>query len=65
MRGGGESFLSGLRLERRGARFIFHQDILKPDGEVVAQGVVTVVVLKDGKLSRGDELAQIFAPYIS
>lgn len=61
---GGDSFLSCLRLERKGARFVFHQDILKSNGEVVAQGVVTVVVLKDGKLSRGDELARIFADYL-
>ena len=61
---GGDSFLSCLRIERRGARFIFHQDIIKNDGEVCAEGVVTVVVLKDGKLSRGEELARPFAPYI-
>ena len=61
---GGESFLSCLRLERKGARFIFHQDIIKPDGEIVAEGVVTVVVLKDGKLSRGDELASIFSRFL-
>ena len=62
---GGESFLSCLRLERKGPRFIFHQDILKPDGETVAQAVVTIVVLKDGKISRGDELAKIFDKYIN
>lgn len=61
---GGDTFVSCLRLERRGPRFIFHQDILKPDGEVVTEGVVTVVVLKDGKLSRGDELAAVFKKYI-
>lgn len=61
---GGESFLSCLRLERRGARFIFHQDIMKPNGEMVVEAVVTVVVLKDGKLSRGDELAAVFSKYI-
>ena len=61
---GGDHFVSCLRLERRGARFIFHQDILKCNGEISAQGVVTVVVLKNGKLSRGDELARIFQKYI-
>lgn len=61
---GGESFLSCLRLERKGPRFIFHQDIMKPNGEMVCEGVVTVVVLKDGKLSRGDELAAVFKKYI-
>ena len=61
---GCENFVSCLRLQRKGARFIFHQDILRPDGSFVAQGVVTVVVLKDGKLSRGDELAELFKPYL-
>lgn len=62
---GGDTFLSCISLERKGARFVFHQDILKPTGEVMAEGIVTVVVLKDGKLSRGDELAKIFDKYIS
>ena len=61
---GGESFMSCIHLERKGPRFIFHQDIIKPNGEVVAEAIVTVVVLKDGKLSRGDELAKVFANYI-
>ena len=61
---GGESFMSCLHLERKGPRFIFHQDIIKSNGEVVAEAVVTVVVLKDGKLSRGDELAKVFEKYI-
>ena len=57
---GGDSFISCLRLERKGPRFIFHQDIIKSNGE----GIVTVVVLKNGKLSRGDELAAVFARYL-
>ena len=61
---GGDSFLSCLRLERKGARFIFHQDIYKSNGDISAEGIVTVVVLKDGKLTRGDELAAVFARYI-
>lgn len=61
---GGDTFMSCLRLERKGARFIFHQDILKHNGEMCATAVVTVVVLKDGKLSRGDELVAVFGKYI-
>lgn len=61
---GGDTFISCLRLERKGARFIFHQDIIRADGEVCAEGIVTVVVLKEGKLSRGDELAVVFGKYI-
>ena len=61
---GGDTFISCLRLERKGPRFIFHQDIIRSDGEMCAEGVVTVVVLKDGKLSLGDELAKVFGRYI-
>lgn len=61
---GGDTFISCLRLERKGPRFIFHQDIIRSDGEMCAEGVVTVVMLKDGKLSRGDELAKVFGRYI-
>lgn len=61
---GGDTFLSCLSIERKGPRFIFHQDILRPNGQVCAAGVVTVVVIKDGRLSRGDELAALFSSYI-
>ena len=53
-----------IEVERRGPRFIFHQDIIKSNGEVCAEGIVTVVVLKNGKLSRGDELAAVFGRFI-
>ena len=61
---GGDRFISCLRVERKGARFIFHQDIIKPDGEIVVTATVTVVSLRDGKLSRGNELAEVFRKYI-
>ena len=60
----GDTFLSCLNIERKGPRFIFNQEILKPSGETVTTATVTVVVLKDGKLSRGDELAELFAKYL-
>lgn len=62
---GNENFLSCLRLERKGPRFIFHQDIMRPGGDLVCQALVSVVVLKNGKLSRGDELAKVFEKYIN
>lgn len=61
---GSEEFLSCLRLERRGPRFVFHQAIFRKDNTPVAKAVVTVAVLNEGKLSRGDELAETFAKYI-
>ncbi|MDE7180244.1 MAG: acyl-CoA thioesterase [Muribaculaceae bacterium] len=60
----GDRFLSCLRMERKGPRFVFHQDIIKHNGEVCVEGIVTIAVLKDGKLSRGDELAIYFADYL-
>lgn len=59
----GDKFISCLKVERKGPRFIFKQDIIFSSGEYAAQGTITVVSLRNGKLSRGDELAQIFAPY--
>ncbi len=61
---GDDSFICGLRLERKGPRFIFYQDIIRSDGELCAEGVVTIVILKDGKLSRGDEVAALFSKYL-
>ena len=60
----GDTFISCINLRREGARFIFYQDIFKPDGEKVIQAIVTIVALKDGKLSRGDEIAQAFTKYL-
>lgn len=61
---GGDRFLSCLKVERKGARYVFHQDIIKKNGEIAASALVTVVCIKDGKLTRGDELASIFSQYL-
>ena len=60
----GDTFFSCIRLERKGPRFIFYQDILKPEGELVVKAIVTIVALKDGKLSKGDEIAEAFQNYL-
>lgn len=60
----GDKFISALNLKRKGPRFIFEQDIMKPDGTVVTSAMVTCVMLKDGKLTRGDEVASLFAKYL-
>ncbi len=62
---GSEPFFSGLTLERHGARYIFRQDIFRPDGSMVTRASVTIVVVCDGQVTRGDELLDIFKPYIS
>ncbi len=61
---GGDKFISCLRVERKGARFIFHQDIIKKTGEIASTAIVTCVSIKDGRLTRGDELAEIFSNYL-
>lgn len=56
---GGESFISCLNLYREGPRYIFEQDIYrKSDMQLSIKAKVTVVCLIDGKLTRGDEVAQ-------
>lgn len=61
----GDVMLSQLWLERQGARFIFHQDIFKKDsGQPVVAAVVTIVCIEDGRINRGDELAQRLSQYL-
>lgn len=60
----GDRFISCLKVTRKGARFIFRQDIIFPNGEYAARGLVTVVSIKNGHLSRGDELAELFGEFM-
>ncbi len=60
----GDTFTSRLNLERKGARFIFRQDLFKPDGTPVVKAVVSCVCLSGGKLDRGDMLAEIFKDFL-
>lgn len=60
----GDSFISCLAMERKGPRFVFYQDIMRPDGEICASAVISVVVLNNGKLTRGDELMPVFGKYL-
>lgn len=56
----GETMTSKLWLERRGARFIFHQDIFTPSGAPAVKALVSVVALENGRPTRGDLLARAF-----
>ena len=62
----GDVMLSRLWIERQGARFIFHQDIFrKGDGASVVSAVVTIVCMdRDGRINRGDDLANHIAKYL-
>ena len=62
----GDVMLSRLWIERQGARFIFHQGIFrKGDGASVVSAVVTIVCMdRDGRINRGDDLAEHIAKYL-
>ena len=60
----GDEMISKLNIYRKGARFIFQQDIYKPDGTPVVKSIVTVACLENGRLGRGDLLAQKFEKYL-
>lgn len=60
----GERFTSCLNISRQGARFIFLQDIYNASGHLVVKAKVACVTTVNGKLTRGDELASAFAPYL-
>ncbi len=49
----GDHFRAGLNVRREGAKIIFEQVILLPDGTIAADGEVVVVVVKDGVLTKG------------
>ena len=61
----GEEFVSRLNLRRDGARFVFDQEIVHhPSGTPAARAEVTVVTLQNGRLTKGDRLAEAFAEYL-
>lgn len=61
----GDIMVSALWLERKGARFIFHQTIVnKTTGEISVRADVSAVSIENGRLSRGDKLADIFKKYL-
>ena len=60
----GEEMISKLNISRKGARFIFQQDIYKPDGTPVVKSIVTVACLENGRVGRGELLAQKFEKYL-
>lgn len=61
----GETMESKLWMERNGARFVFHQDIFHAvTGRPVVKALVTIVCLENGRLTRGDVLAESFKSYL-
>ncbi len=61
----GEEMISCLNICREGARFVFNQAIFRyVDGALSARARVEVVCLEDGRLTRGDQLAEAFSKYL-
>lgn len=61
----GDEMVSKLRLSRKGARFVFYQDIYNTAGALVVKAEVSVVCLEQGRLTRGDCLAKAFEAYLN
>lgn len=61
----GDTMFVALWVEMKGVRFVFHQDIYnKNTGAMAVKAVVSCVSLKDGKLTRGELLAEKFSKYL-
>lgn len=61
----GDVMVSKLWVEMKGVRFIFHQAIFNKDtGAQAIEAVVSCVCTKDGKLTRGEELATAFHKFL-
>ncbi len=61
----GETMISRLSMKRDGARFIFVQDIYNAATDAhVVHALVTIVCLQNGRLTRGDILAEAFKEYL-
>ncbi len=60
----GDSMVSKLGLKRRGPVFVFTQDIFTPEGEPVVKATVEIVSFENGRISRGNMLAEAFKEYL-
>ena len=60
----GDTMVSKLALHRRGPVFVFRQDIFNSAGEPVVKATVDIATFSNGRLSRGEELAQAFKDYL-
>ncbi len=61
----GDVMLSCLWIERKGVRFVFHQDIFnKATQKIAVSAVISTACIENGKLSRGEKLFSAFAKYL-
>jgi len=60
-----DRFLSCLSISREGPKFIFRQDIYRlPDRKPAVRGIITIASIENGRLTRGDSLAEVFSSYL-
>ena len=62
----GDYFKSRLAIRRKGPRYIFIQNIYRTsDEKLCVKAQIQIITVVNGKLTRGDEFADLFAPYLS
>jgi acyl-CoA thioester hydrolase len=58
----GDRFEVCINIERKGVKLIFYQDIYNiADGTLAAKGIVYIVCLKDGHLTRGEYFDELLS----
>lgn len=63
---GSEEFICSVDIERKGLRYLFHQQIIRiPDNTLCADAIIEVVCLMDGKVGKPDMFDKAFADYIN
>lgn len=61
----GDKFSCQIALKRQGARYIFLQEIHRlSDQKICIKARIEVTSISNGKLTRGDEFAKLFAPFL-
>lgn len=60
----GDKMTSCLNISRKGPLFIFHQDIYTGDGALATSAHVNIACLENGRLGRGEKLAEAFEKYL-
>lgn len=61
----GDKFVSRLSMARKGPRYIFFQDIYRvADQKLCVKAQIQIITVVNGRLTRGDEFAELFAPYL-
>ena len=60
-----DEFISRLRLEKEGLKYVFHQDIFrKSDTRLCFHGDIELVCIVNGMLSGSPEYDEAFAPFV-